>query len=242
VATRLRGRYEWEEQYVGELLERIHREIRERLAASRAAVLEHERLEAALRALGDTGSNASRAVSGRGGSGRAPARAPGGAAKRTSAGTGKRASAAPGTARRGASAAPAGARGASSAKGRRRSTRRTGGATPRRKRAPRGANREAVLRVIGERPGVSARELGSVSGVTGGTLYALLRTLTEHGEIEKRKLPAGQTGYTLAATATTAAARQPTRSADHSQPTSATTSTPAASVHQTETARRPPTP
>jgi hypothetical protein len=36
---------------VSELLERIQREIRERLEASRAAVREHERLEAALHAL-----------------------------------------------------------------------------------------------------------------------------------------------------------------------------------------------
>jgi DNA invertase Pin-like site-specific DNA recombinase len=70
-------------------------------------------------------------------------------------------------------------------------------------RAPRGANRAAVLRVIGERPGVSARELATASGVGGGTLYALLRTLTEHGEIEKQQLPSGYVGYTLAATPTT---------------------------------------
>jgi hypothetical protein len=36
---------------VSELLERIQSEIRERLEASRAAVREHERLEAALHAL-----------------------------------------------------------------------------------------------------------------------------------------------------------------------------------------------
>jgi hypothetical protein len=37
---------------VSELLDRIQREIRERVEASRAAVHEHERLEAALHALG----------------------------------------------------------------------------------------------------------------------------------------------------------------------------------------------
>jgi hypothetical protein len=56
---------------VSELLDRIQREIRERLEASRAAVLEHERLEAALHALGDAGSRATRAVTGRGRSSRA---------------------------------------------------------------------------------------------------------------------------------------------------------------------------
>ena len=69
-------------------------------------------------------------------------------------------------------------------------------------RAPRGANRAAVLAVIGERPGVSARELAAASGVSRGTLYALLRTLTEHGEVAAQPLPSGHTGYTLAATPT----------------------------------------
>jgi len=51
---------------VSELLDRIRREIRERMEAGRAAVLEYERLEAALDALGDAGSQATRAVTGRG--------------------------------------------------------------------------------------------------------------------------------------------------------------------------------
>jgi DNA-binding IclR family transcriptional regulator len=57
-----------------------------------------------------------------------------------------------------------------------------------------------VLGVIGERPGVSARELAAASGVAGGTLYALLRTLGQRGEIDQQQLPSGHTGYTLAAT------------------------------------------
>ena len=87
-------------------------------------------------------------------------------------------------------------------------------------RAPRGANRTAVLEVIGERPGVSARELAAASGVGGGTLYALLRTLAERGEIEKHQLPSGYAGYTLAATPTTT---DPSAAAD----------TPRDSVHDT---------
>jgi hypothetical protein len=62
-----------------------------------------------------------------------------------------------------------------------------------------------VLEVIGERPGVSARELAAASRVGGGTLYALLRTLAERGEIEKQQLPSGHTGYALTNPATTAA-------------------------------------
>jgi hypothetical protein len=58
-----------------------------------------------------------------------------------------------------------------------------------------------VLGVIGERPGVTARELAAASGVIGGTLYSLLRTLTQQGALEKRELPGGATGYALAASA-----------------------------------------
>ena len=48
-----------------------------------------------------------------------------------------------------------------------------------------------------DRPGVTASELVAASGVTGGTLYSLLRRLTEQGELAKRDLPGGQTGYAL---------------------------------------------
>ena len=69
---------------------------------------------------------------------------------------------------------------------------------PVRARAPRGANREAVLAVVRDRPGVTASELAAASGVTGGTLYGLLRRLADQGELAKRELPGGQTGYALA--------------------------------------------
>src|SRR6476646_8618874 len=93
---------------MSDLLERIHREIRERLAASRAAVEESARLEAALEAL---------------------------AGAQTS----------DGAAARSATPAPAG-----------QSARR---------RAPRGANRGAVLAAVAERPGTSAGEIAASSGV-----------------------------------------------------------------------------
>jgi DNA-binding MarR family transcriptional regulator len=63
-----------------------------------------------------------------------------------------------------------------------RAARASGATKPARKRAARGANREAVLAVIAAHPGASARELAAGSGVTGGTLYALLRKLTDEGE------------------------------------------------------------
>lgn len=65
-------------------------------------------------------------------------------------------------------------------------------------RAPRGANREAVLRTVAARPGLTLRELTSATGVKPSSLPPLLRTLTRRGELEKRRLPNGQTGYALA--------------------------------------------
>jgi hypothetical protein len=222
---------------VSELLDRIQREIRERLEASRAAVREHERLEAALHALGDAGSRATRAVTGRGDGARASSRSarpssssrkPAGAAarssKRAAPGGVKRAATADGESGATASArrrsgAAAGGRGQRTSRGgtapatdakKTGAGRATGGAAPARKRAAPGANREAVLRVIGERPGVTPRELAAASQVTGGTLYTLLRRLAQEGTLEKRELPGGQTGYTIAAGATSGAQAAPT--------------------------------
>jgi hypothetical protein len=67
-----------------------------------------------------------------------------------------------------------------------------------RTRAPRGANREAVLRTVAARPGLTLRELTAATGVKPSSLPPLLRTLTARGELEKRRLPNGQTGYALA--------------------------------------------
>ena len=75
-----------------------------------------------------------------------------------------------------------------------RSNRAAGG---RKARAPRGANRAAVLAVVGERPGVAAAELSTASGVTKPVLYSLLKTLEQHGEIAREQLPGGATGYRL---------------------------------------------
>jgi hypothetical protein len=133
-----------------DLLDRVTAEIRDRLDASRAAVAEYERLDAARRALDATDGSA----------------AAGGRTRRQQ----------------------------SAARGQRRTTRR-GSA---RKRAPRGANRESVLRVVGERPGVTTAELAAASGVERNTLYALLSTLTKRGELECRELPGGKTGYAMA--------------------------------------------
>ena len=70
--------------------------------------------------------------------------------------------------------------------------------TPTRKRAPRGANRQAVLRAVGERPGATSAELATVSGVERNTLYGLLARLVKDGELQTSELPTGRTGYALA--------------------------------------------
>ena len=72
---------------------------------------------------------------------------------------------------------------------------------PPRPRAPRGANRQAVLRTVAARPGLTLRELTSSTGVKPSSLPPLLRTLTLRGELEKLRLPDGQMGYVLARSA-----------------------------------------
>jgi hypothetical protein len=126
---------------VTDLLRRIRTEIDQRLAASRAAVEEMERLEAALRALEGVGG---------------PATPEGGA-----------------TSARRARASSNGAR----------------------RRAPRGANRDAVLRAVSERPGASAAELSSASGVAANAVYVQLGRLVADGIVVKRELPSGRSGY-----------------------------------------------
>src|SRR4051794_37746638 len=69
------------------------------------------------------------------------------------------------------------------------STRRSSGRRrARTERAPRGANRAAVLRVLGERPGVSVNELSADAGVGKPVLYNLLKTLEQRGEVAKERL------------------------------------------------------
>lgn len=70
----------------------------------------------------------------------------------------------------------------------------------RRTRAPRGANRAAVLRAVEDRAGATSAELAAVSGVERNTLYGLLARLVKEGELQIRTLPTGRTGYALAAT------------------------------------------
>ena len=64
-----------------------------------------------------------------------------------------------------------------------------------RTRAPRGANREAILSVVGERPGVSATEIADVTKISRAVTYNTLAKLVQQGQLTKTELPGGQTGY-----------------------------------------------
>jgi hypothetical protein len=64
-----------------------------------------------------------------------------------------------------------------------------------RTRAPRGANREAILSLVGQRPGVSAGEISDVTKISRAVTYNTLAKLVEQGRLEKTELPGGQTGY-----------------------------------------------
>lgn len=81
--------------------------------------------------------------------------------------------------------------------------RRKAGARPstsrarrRARRAPRGANRRAILKVIEARPDVSTSELASRTGIAKPTLYTTLAALVKSGVVEKRDV-GGVSGYHL---------------------------------------------
>src|SRR5829696_8266542 len=180
---------------VSDVLERIRRELQQRLESTRAAAQEHERVRAALEAL-ERAVAPVEGVARRAAGGASPAKrgsVRGGRAVRAHDGSAstpapKRAAGSRRPTARGgkaAAATTAKARPAAKPGGRARSSTKQ----PAPARAPRGANREAVLTVVRERPGVTAGELAVASGVRGGTLYSLLGRLTAGGELAKRELP-----------------------------------------------------
>jgi sugar-specific transcriptional regulator TrmB len=83
-----------------------------------------------------------------------------------------------------------------------RAPKRPAAAAPARKsggtRAPRGANREAILKVVGDRPGVTATEIADVTKISRAVTYNTLAKLVEQGKLAKTELPGGQTGYKAA--------------------------------------------
>jgi hypothetical protein len=70
-------------------------------------------------------------------------------------------------------------------------------------RAPRGANKTAVLATIDERPGVTVGEIAAVTGIAKPLIYNVTRTALGKGEIEPVDLGGGRKGFKTAADATT---------------------------------------
>jgi predicted HTH transcriptional regulator len=62
------------------------------------------------------------------------------------------------------------------------------------RRAPRGANREAILAVVRERPGISAAEVASVTRIAKPTVHTTISQLKRKGILE----PEGSGGVKLA--------------------------------------------
>ena len=62
------------------------------------------------------------------------------------------------------------------------------------KRAPRGANREAILNVVRERPGVSASEVAAITRIAKPTVHTTISQLKRKGILE----PEGSGGVKLA--------------------------------------------
>src|SRR4051794_34081374 len=123
-----------------DLLDRILAELRDRLAASRGAYEESQRLEAALTALGS-----------------------------------------------GPAAEPSRPPGASRSASRRRARSSA--------RAPRGENLRRIRELVVERPGATAAEIASATGIARPTVASTLGKLARDGELEKAKLPSGAVGY-----------------------------------------------
>ena len=65
----------------------------------------------------------------------------------------------------------------------------------RRKRAAPGANRDAILALVRERPGASAGEIAQATGIPRSTVSPTLARLVEGGAIERSQLPGGGIGF-----------------------------------------------
>jgi hypothetical protein len=70
-------------------------------------------------------------------------------------------------------------------------------------RAPRGANKTAVLATIDERPGVTVGEIAAVTGIAKPLIYNVTRTALGKGEIESVDLGGGRKGFKTAADSAT---------------------------------------
>src|SRR4051794_18055663 len=83
--------------------------------------------------------------------------------------------------------------------------RRSQGARPRRRRsrgrrspsarAGRGANREAIIAAVAERPGSTAREIADATGIARTTVASTVTRLAVSGALERSEPPGGGIGF-----------------------------------------------
>src|SRR3954471_18888432 len=64
-------------------------------------------------------------------------------------------------------------------------------------RRPRGANREAILTVVGERAGVTAAEIARATGIDKNVVYTTLGKLVRDGAVEAVELASGRKGHRI---------------------------------------------
>ncbi len=81
--------------------------------------------------------------------------------------------------------------------------------TQRGKRAARGANRDAILALVGERPGVTAGEVAEATGIARSTVAATLARLASVGAVERVQLPGGGVGFRARVDTAAAAVGEP---------------------------------
>src|SRR3954451_15433770 len=81
--------------------------------------------------------------------------------------------------------------------GRRRGRRGGSSARQRRRRAAPGANRDAILAIVRDRPGVTAAELSSTTGIARATVSSTVARLAASGTLDRTTLPSGGVGFRL---------------------------------------------
>src|SRR5215211_7015157 len=62
-------------------------------------------------------------------------------------------------------------------------------------RAPRGENLRRIREVVAERPGATAGEIASATGIARSTVASTLGKLARDGELKRAELPSGRVGY-----------------------------------------------
>src|SRR3954454_22652375 len=79
----------------------------------------------------------------------------------------------------------------------RRPARRGGSPDSQRRRAAPGANRDAILAIVRDRPGVTAAELASTTGIARTPVSSTVARLAAIGALDRTSLPSGGVGFRL---------------------------------------------